>query len=91
MSKHSLPEQTHERKSSDDHPGVPARIPGTNWVHAGAVARAIITRLEREMRIESQRCQQVRRLAERHIGGHYDPALSNLLVRLLTAEEALRQ
>ncbi len=69
---------------------LPAKIP-PNWMHTGAVARAIITRLEREMRIEAQRCWQVRRLAERYIGDHYHPALSNLLVRLLTAEEALRQ
>ncbi len=69
---------------------IPAKIP-PNWMHTGAVARAIIARLERKMGIEARRCWQVRRLAERHIGGHYDPALSNLLVRLLTAEEALRQ
>ncbi len=89
MNKHSLPEPTYGGKP--DPASIPARIPGTNWVHAGAVARAIIARLECKMRIEARRCRQVRRLAERHIGDHYDPALSNLLVRLLTAEEALRQ
>ena len=89
MNKHSLPEPTHGGKP--DPARIPARIPATNWVHTGAVARAIIARLERKMRIEARRCRQVRRLAERHMGDQYDPALSNLLVRLLTAEEALRQ
>ena len=70
---------------------IPERIPGTAWVHVGGLARIILARLEKEMRTEARRCRQVRRLAERHIGDHYDPALSNLLVRLLTAEEALRQ
>ncbi len=89
MSKRILHEPIHEGKPNPT--SIPARIPDTNWVHVGAVAQSILAELEEMMCAEAQRCRQVRRLAERHIGDHYDPALSNLLVRLLTAEEALHQ
>ena len=69
---------------------IPATIPGTNWVHAGAVARNILAELEEMMRAEAQRCRQVRQLAEQHIGDQYGPQLSRLIDKLFIAEETLQ-
>ncbi len=69
---------------------IPATIPGTSWVHAGAVSRDILAELEEMMRAEAQRCRRVRQLAEQHIGDQYGPQLSQLIDKLFIAEETLQ-
>ncbi len=55
-----------------------------------AVTHILLAELEEMMRVEAQRCRQMWQLAEQHIGDQYGPQLSQLIDKLLLAEEALR-
>ena len=81
--------ETHDGCKPTEHAPIPATTP-PHWVDAGAEAKRILARLQKKARTERRRCRHLRRLAERHMTDPYDPALSDLIDKLLTAEEALK-
>ncbi len=53
MSKHTIHEPPHGGKP--DPASIPARIPDTNWIHAGSLIQSILAELKEEMHEEALR------------------------------------